>query len=87
MLILWLRLALVWCLKLIIPPPQEPVIPKIDPNAPCPSCGNRQGSIVAVDVNGQKLVRHNCTICKARWHESPVLQVKNVISTPEEPQR
>lgn len=84
MLILWLRIAFVWCLKLLIPPPQEPVIPKIDPNAPCPSCGHRQGMIASVRVNGQMLVRHDCSVCRAQWHESPILKSSTVISTPDE---
>lgn len=80
----WLKSAALWCLSLIIPPPAAQPIPKIDANAPCPSCGNTQGEIRAVVQNNQALVQHTCKVCRARWHELPVLRVQNVIHAKEE---
>lgn len=74
-----LRWLWVGFLKLLIPPPNKPPIPKIDPNAPCPSCGATDGQITAVNVENRMLVRHQCHVCRATWHEQPVLRVSNVI--------
>lgn len=83
MIFLWLWRIFRLILMLFIPPPPKPVIPRRDPNETCPSCGHRDGSLQAVERNGQMLVQHTCRICKAQWHEKPVLTVSNVIETEE----
>lgn len=73
MIFVWLRKALFFILRLVIPPPEEPTIPKIDVNAPCPSCGHRDGEISAVSVSGAApQVQHKCKVCGARWFENPI---------------
>jgi len=80
MIIAWLIEAVRFLLKLIIPPPPKFVIPKINPNAPCPACGNESGKISVVKLpNNEMKILHNCLVCKAAWHESPVLTARNII--------
>jgi len=79
----WLRTALEFILKLIIPPPREPIIPQLDPNEVCPGCGHRNGRITSVAVSGQMYVRHDCNTCKANWYVEPVLK-SNKVQAPAE---
>lgn len=88
MIILWLRAAAIWLLKLLIPPPPPPPpIPQIDPCAPCPSCGHRKGRITSVEIDGKMLVQHDCDVCKARWHEKAVLQDPTAVHMHAQPQK
>ena len=75
MIFVWIRAALFFILRLFIPPLPEPAIPQLDINAPCPSCGHREGALTAVQKpDGSLHVRHDCKICKAKWFEQPVLR-------------
>jgi hypothetical protein len=71
---IWICDAVIWLLKLIIPPPPKPVIPQIDQNAPCPSCGHCEGELSAVERDSKMMVQHRCLVCKAKWWENPVLK-------------
>lgn len=80
MIFTWLKSAVFFLLRLVIPPPLAPEIPKLDVDAPCPSCGHRSGSLTAVQQSDGKLqVRHDCRICKAKWFEDPVLKAPDKI--------
>lgn len=83
---LWLRSALFAVLRLFIPPEAKVVIPKIDPDAPCPSCGNCSGSLSVVEQGGKPFVKHTCNVCGARFLEKPVMDVNKYIQvvTPKE---
>jgi formate dehydrogenase maturation protein FdhE len=72
----WLKLALIFVGRLLIPGPAHPVFPKIDPCAMCPSCGHTDGVIRAHDEQGKPLVQHTCKVCLAKWYELPVLRTK-----------
>lgn len=77
MIFVWLRRAIFELLRLLVPPPEEPTIRQIDVNAPCPSCGHRDGEISAITVAGSKpQVQHKCKVCSARWFENPVYTPK-----------
>lgn len=80
MIFVWFKAAALWFLRLFIPPPAEPYIPRIDPNAVCPSCGNCEGRLEAVkDTAGKPLVKHECRVCRAEWFEKPVLNADKYI--------
>jgi hypothetical protein len=81
MIFVWLAAAARWIIRLFLPPPAEVVVPKIDPSAPCPSCGNCSGTIAAVQVEGKMMVQHSCKVCAARWFENPVLKDPVATST------
>ena len=72
MLILWLKLALGLLARLIIPPPQAPRLPEMDPNSPCPACGHRDGEIECIKDMERTVVRHTCHVCCARWNTPTV---------------
>lgn len=77
----WIINAWWWMLRLVIPPPPEPppIIP-INPNAPCPSCGNCNGKIFSVQMpDSQNMVLHVCKECDARWFEKPIIKVRNIV--------
>ena len=75
MLWIWLRFALVWMLRMLVPPPiPARPLPQIDVNAPCPACGHRKGKITCVEADGHPTIRHECDVCGARFHEQPVLK-------------
>lgn len=77
MIVMWIRAALLFLLRLVIPPPpDENAVRTIDPNAPCPSCGHRDGKIQAVDIKGKPQVQHTCKVCDAKFYEDPVLTGK-----------
>jgi hypothetical protein len=78
---IWICDAVIWLLKLVIPPPPKPFIPKINPNEICPSCGWEAGALSAVERDGKMMVQHRCNICHARWWEDPVLKVFEPIAT------
>lgn len=44
---------------------------RIDPNAPCPSCGARDGKIVFSQAHGKVL--HRCNVDGAIWGEAPIV--------------
>jgi hypothetical protein len=70
----WLREALFWMLKLIIPPlPEEVPPPEIDQNEPCPGCGHRSGRLSIVAKSQRLYVQHDCNICAAQWWSKPVI--------------
>lgn len=48
---------------------------RIDPNAPCPSCGARDGKIAFSPAHGRVL--HRCNPCTAVWAESPIVAWEN----------
>lgn len=84
MIFVWLRRALFVILRLLVPPPEEPVIPQIDVNAPCPSCGHRDGQIRAVSIaGGAPQVQHTCKVCNAQWFEKPILNTPKYIKAEE----
>ena len=65
----------------------RPKLPRIDPNAPCPSCGNRSGSLSLLhgkDSGGDAaFVQHTCKVCSATWAEATVVPFKHwQIKTP-----
>ena len=70
---LWIRDALFWVLKLIIPPLPEEIVPKIEKDAVCPGCGHQNGRLSIVSKNGQLYVQHDCNVCRAQWWEKPVI--------------
>lgn len=86
MIFTWLKLAAYFLLRLIIPPPPEPVIRQIDKNAPCPSCGHRDGTLRAVNENGTMYVKHTCNVCLAVYKEKPVLDVSKLIDATPQPE-
>ena len=44
---------------------------RIDPDAKCPACGARQGTLTwRSDV---KQVQHRCAVCGALWGEPPLM--------------
>lgn len=77
----WLKQAILFLLKLVVPPPlPPPQVPKIDVNAPCPACGNCSGRIQVIKLkNNEMMVRHDCKLCNAAWHERPILNARDVI--------
>ena len=75
MIIIWLRLALAWLMKLFVPPPAIQRI-SINRDAQCPCCGHCQGKLLAVaDADGVVFCQHQCQICNARWMESTLIRV------------
>ena len=71
MLITWLRIALLFLLRLIVPAP--PRRTRIDSSAPCPACGSRKGSIETVQAGQNNVVvQHTCATCKCHWCEQPI---------------
>lgn len=71
MLITWLRIALLFLLRLIVPAP--PRRTHIDSSAPCPACGSRKGSIETVQAGQNNVVvQHTCATCKCHWYEEPI---------------
>lgn len=45
----------------------------IDPNAPCPGCGNRNGSVeFRPEYKGREMI-HTCKVCSSHWSEPPVI--------------
>jgi len=55
----------------------------VDPNAPCPACGNRQGEVKWVrevewgNGSGRGALIHRCKVCDANWPEKPIISAKN----------
>lgn len=54
-------------------------IPKRDPNAPCPVCGDTNGRLLAVaektnDAKSKVLLQRECQSCGARSYELPVVR-------------
>ncbi len=69
-------------------PPSLRDIARIDPNAPCPVCGERNGKIRCVwqaqpgprppkdlPPNLKVQCQHSCQQCGARWFEEPIVKV------------
>lgn len=78
-----LRFAIVWLLKLIIPPPSKAAIPRIDPNATCPGCGNCDGWIQIKKLpTNDFVIEHNCKECRTQWHEKPIMVARDIIHLP-----
>jgi transcription elongation factor Elf1 len=85
MLILWLRAALIFLVKLIIPEPTRRT--RIDSTAPCPACGSRAGVIETVQAGTKIVVQHNCSTCKCYWYEEPIsadvaIRAANAVNPP-----
>lgn len=81
----WMYDAIVFLLKLVIPPPSKEEVPRIDANAACPACGNKTGKIRLVKLpNNEMMIRHDCLACAAAWHQKTVLTARNVIHPPAE---
>ena len=64
----WLTLIQAWRIRTA----------RIDPNAPCPACGARDGEIKWEGnvkwLDGKKgAVIHTCHVDKARWAERPIV--------------
>ncbi len=57
------------------------ILPRIDPNAPCPSCGNRNGELRCIRSNeGGKdtaFVAHRCKVCSAEWAEPSIVPLEH----------
>lgn len=70
MLILWLRTAFIFVLKLLIPAPPQRT--RIDPAAPCPGCGSGNGSVETVVAEKKIVVQHHCLTCQCFWYEEPI---------------
>lgn len=72
----FLRRALVALVAFWMNPGPEPE--RIDPHAPCPLCGNADGSLaylqVELPIRGEyaRMVRHTCGVCGGRWFENPL---------------
>lgn len=75
MIFVWLNAIVRFFIGLIVPPERQFIPPAIDPNAPCPGCGNTNGSIRAVqDQVGGMSIQHQCAVCKLKWSEKTVLR-------------
>ena len=79
----WLRQAIYFLGVLLIPPPKPslPLYQPIDPNAPCPACGHRNGKIRCVLPSPEQpdpTIMHQCSVCGARFFEKTVVQGDNV---------
>ena len=48
-----------------------PVAPLVDPDAPCPACGHRNGTLKFLPA--LRLIVHTCDICGAAWGEKTVV--------------
>ena len=85
---IWVRINafVVWLMYMVVPPEKFVIIPKISPDAPCPSCGWESGSIRAIVVAGKPKVEHTCKVCSARWNENPVVDTSLIqpAETPKE---
>jgi hypothetical protein len=78
----WINSLALFIRKLFAFPDIPLFIPAIDPNAFCPGCGNRQGSLLAeTQKDGTVLIRHRCSICGAKWYEKPVLRAPQAASS------
>lgn len=73
-------------IRLVVPPESFVIIPKISPDAPCPSCGWEAGQIRAIVVAGKPKIEHTCKVCSARWNENPVVDTSLIqpAETPKE---
>lgn len=82
----WLIAAFIFVVKLIIPArywPKPYTPPKVDPNAPCPGCGNTKGSISIKKLpTNVFVIMHMCSVCKAEWHEPVVHDGRLIIHAP-----
>ena len=62
--------------------------PSIDPNAPCPACGNRQGQMKwAYDIRNPAtqrfgMIAHQCKVCGATWCEPPIVRSDGWVVNP-----
>jgi len=82
----WINATVRWLSWFFIPAPGGIIIPKIDPNAPCPNCGHTDGKIRAIVVAGRPKVEHICNVCAAHWNDNPVVDTSNILpaETPKE---
>ena len=83
MLIIFLKLILRTLARLIIPPPPSVELPVMDPNAPCPACGHRDGEIECIKDIERIVVRHTCHICAARWNTPTVCATSSILGNNE----
>lgn len=76
MLFVWIKLAMIWAAKLVIPPPKLKKLP-YSTRMQCPSCGNLGVSLRTVHrMQGQAkdpspLVQATCLVCAARVYTEP----------------
>lgn len=71
--------------RFLVPIPPDLRVSRIDPNSPCPACGNQSGKLEFnyVDFPEQAqvkvpMVRHTCLVCSFSWFSK-------AISTPKYP--
>lgn len=71
--------------RFLVPIPAELRVSRIDPNSPCPACGNCNGKLEFAYMEFPEapgthapMVRHTCSICSFAWCSKP-------ISTPKYP--
>jgi formate dehydrogenase maturation protein FdhE len=72
---LWLRAIIQAVRKLLAFPPAQ--LPQVDMTAPCPACGHRdKRTIACVMVEGEQIpmIRSECGVCSARWHQSTIVK-------------
>jgi hypothetical protein len=75
---IWINQFIATLLWYVAPPTPLHRLPKIDPNAPCPSCGHTNGRLQAVTTQQGMFVQHTCSVCHAVWNEAPVVKTKYV---------
>ena len=78
MLFYWLYKVLLRLRWLLVPPEARDVA-RVDPNAPCPACNARAGTIRAVhrqtpEEKWTVKIQHTCNLCAARWFEPTVVK-------------
>ena len=78
MIIIWLKAALLFAIKLILPPPPQAVFPVIDRDEQCPACGHRNGGIECVAEQNRTVVQHTCNECGAQWNVATVLKTDKI---------
>ena len=80
MIYLWLKAALSFLAKMIIPPPAKPpVFGVVSPNEQCPACGHRGGKLKCVTEGAQTFVQHLCDQCNARWNSATVCKTGKIL--------
>lgn len=83
MIIYWLQ-WLLYRVKWLLVYPEAHELARIDPNAPCPVCGNRKGHLKFIILSERgpaataytPLCEHICDMCEATWTEKPIVKAE-----------